>query len=593
MNRCEYFKQLTNVESKENELFNNCEFDKYATEINEFSRGRNRILFTKSFRRLKQKAQMYSNDKGDHFRTRLTHTLEVAQIARNLARHLHLDEDLTEAIAIGHDIGHAPFGHQGERTLNKIMSGSDDLGGKIKKNYDHGGFKHNYNSLRILTVIEKNFRDETSLISNWQILEGILKHTKLKEKININKFVNPEFQQKYLCLEKNFSVTLEGQIVDIADEIAQRQHDLDDCIRDDLSNLKNGDVFNKLIDIIEQIINEYENIIKYDYDGDKDYLENCIELMKKLKEILEKNKGNEKILIKGILEYFILDVLGTSMNTIQNEKNNYKYSLCWNNVCEKISDEFNNDFCDIGLIGNKEICKFVHIDTDEKSSKIMIDKNNKIATLKNSDGRTYYFTTEKDNDKFNIYISVFKKKIIRFSDVARKFNNEIEKLIRDEILVSDQLNKFDEKAKYIIQRLFNAYYENPLQMPNRYQKILKKRIDDNAKIYELILKKDKRILKEIDIIHGNKKIIEDVFSILKLDIKGKLIMPEGFNDSILDDVDELDRINKIKRDKITLQEEKFIKCLLENNYAYLSTICDYIAGMTDDYAKKEYKELYL
>ncbi len=308
----------------------------------------------------------------------------------------------------------------------------------------------------------------------------------------------------------------------------------------------------------------------------------------------DKNKDTEKFFIKSFLEYFILDVLGTSMHTIQNEKNNYKYSLCWKNVCEKISDKLNYDFCDIGLVGNKEICKFISIDTDEKCSKIMIDEENEKATLKNSDGRTYYFKTEKDNDKLNIYISVFNKKIIRFSDVAKKFNDEIEKLIRDEILVSDQLNKYDGKSKHIIRSLFKAYYENPLQMPKKHQKILKNKIENNDKICELILKKNKKTLKEIDIIHGNKNTNKDVFSILKLDIKDKLIIPEGFNDSILDDVEELERIDKIKTlDEIILQKEKFIKCLLENNYAYLSTICDYIAGMTDDYARKEYKELYL
>ena len=140
---------------------------------NEFARDRDRIIYSTAFRRLEHKAQVYSHEKGDHYRTRLTHTLEVTQIARGISRNLGLNEDLTEAIALGHDIGHTPFGHAGEEVLDKIMRGEDDLGGKFKYNIDYGGFKHNFNSLKILDVIERKYENEKGLNLTWQVLEGI------------------------------------------------------------------------------------------------------------------------------------------------------------------------------------------------------------------------------------------------------------------------------------------------------------------------------------------------------------------------------------------------------------------------------------
>ena len=594
MNCCENFKQLPNIIHEE-DIYTKHEFHKYVT-LNEFSKGCNRIIFLRSFRRLVGKAQMYSNDKGDHFRTRLTHTLEVAKIARSLAKYLRLDEDLTEAIALGHDIGHAAFGHQGEKTLNEIMCKSNDLRGKIK--VDHGGFKHNYNSLRILDIIERS-KDKTGLNLSWQIMEGILKHTNLNsDKYNIDKFVNDDLLKKYLCVGQNCSVTLEGQIVAIADEIAQRQHDLDDGMRDDLLNFKVDDVYNELINIINKIILKYKKNLKNGYDGDEVHLNNCINLIEILYKKLEIYKDNNDLdkkndLVKAITEYFVLDVLGTTINTIK--KNNYKYSLYKNNVPENISNNLINDFCDIGLIGNTEICKCIHIFKDEKSSKIMIDETNEKAILKTNDGRKYNFNIKKENGKIDIYISIFNKKIVRCSDVGRDFDKEIEKYIRNEILTSDHLNKFDGKGRYIILCLFKAYHENPFQMPHYMLDRLKKRIDENAKIYKLKLKENNKLLNEIDFKHSKKDETEDLFNILKLKTLDKLITPEGLDEKILDDEELLEKINKTKISEISECgiTNKFIKCLLENNYAYLSTICDYIAGMTDNYAIKEYKKLYL
>lgn len=157
-----------------------------------FQRDVDRIIYSKSFRRLKHKTQVFLQPEGDHYRTRLTHTLEVSRIARTIARALMLNEDLTEAIALGHDLGHTPFGHAGERSLDKLMA-------------DLGGFRHYNQSLRVVDRIEK---DGFGLNLTYEVRDGIVRHTN-----------DP------LCK------TLEGQIVRIADRIAYINHDVDDAVR--------------------------------------------------------------------------------------------------------------------------------------------------------------------------------------------------------------------------------------------------------------------------------------------------------------------------------------------------------------------------
>ena len=156
----------------------------------DFQRDRDRILHCKAFRRLKFKTQVFLSPEGDHYRTRLTHTLEVAQVARTLARSLRLNEDLTEAIALGHDLGHTPFGHIGERTLDELMQ---------------GGFRHNEQSLRVVDVLEQ---EGEGLNLTWEVRDGILCHS-----------------------GKQAPATLEGECVCRADRIAYLNHDLDDALR--------------------------------------------------------------------------------------------------------------------------------------------------------------------------------------------------------------------------------------------------------------------------------------------------------------------------------------------------------------------------
>lgn len=166
----------------------------------DFQRDRDRIIHSKSFRRLKHKTQVFLSPSGDHYRTRLTHTLEVAQIARTVAKALQFNEVLTEAIALGHDLGHTPFGHAGEAVLNEIFP---------------GGFSHHKQSLRVVDVLEKN---GLGLNLTAEVRDGILKHSKRKEEILPG---DPA----------SLPATLEGRVVRVCDVIAYVNHDLDDAIR--------------------------------------------------------------------------------------------------------------------------------------------------------------------------------------------------------------------------------------------------------------------------------------------------------------------------------------------------------------------------
>ena len=168
-----------------------------------YQRDRDRIVHCRAFRRLEYKTQVFVSHEGDHYRTRLTHTMEVASIGRTIARTLRLNEDLTEAICLVHDVGHPPFGQSGEAVLNELMK-------------EHGGFEHNLQSLRVVDVLERKYPDFPGLNLSWEVREGIMKHSTEYDKTSAD---DP-------ALEDNPS--LEGQIVCIADEIAYNSHDIDD-----------------------------------------------------------------------------------------------------------------------------------------------------------------------------------------------------------------------------------------------------------------------------------------------------------------------------------------------------------------------------
>jgi len=175
----------------------------------EFQRDRDRILHCSAFRKLERKTQVFLPLEGDYHRNRLTHTMEVAQIARTMARNLRLNEDLTEAIALAHDLGHPPFGHAGETALQQMMA-------------DEGGFEHNEQGLRVVERFEERFPDRPGLNLTWEAREGIAKHH--------TSFDNPCLQR----FEPQLRPPLEAQTCDVADEIAYAHHDLDDALNFDL-----------------------------------------------------------------------------------------------------------------------------------------------------------------------------------------------------------------------------------------------------------------------------------------------------------------------------------------------------------------------
>lgn len=209
----------------------------------EFQRDRDRILHSRSFRRMMHKTQVFNANRGDHFRNRLTHTLEVSQIARSIGKILDLNDELIEAIALGHDLGHTPFGHIGERILNNLLS-SNILNGIVPINET---FKHNFQSLRVVDKLETRCEKYLGINLTLAVREGILKHTKttLKDGTNIT-YPNANLTNIDLKLP---SFTLEGQVVAIADEVAQCTHDLEDGVRSKIIDFR--DVLSyKLVNIV-------------------------------------------------------------------------------------------------------------------------------------------------------------------------------------------------------------------------------------------------------------------------------------------------------------------------------------------------------
>lgn len=265
----------------------------------DFQRDRDRIIHSKSFRRLKHKTQVFISPTGDHYRTRLTHTLEVSQIARTIARGLCLNEDLTEAIALGHDLGHTPFGHIGERVLNEICP---------------GGFKHNEQSLRVVDVLESG----KGINLTYEVRNGILCHTGSKK-----------------------ADTLEGRVVGFADKIAYINHDIDDAIRggilakEDIPNVyleSLGETHSKRINtLIGATISESDSEIKmkpdiFDLMMDlRKFLFDNVYLNQNSQVTFEEHKA--KNVIEGLYSKFIDDIDLIPYETRITSKTDDKYII--------------------------------------------------------------------------------------------------------------------------------------------------------------------------------------------------------------------------------------------------------------------------
>ena len=267
------FEQLAaNPKFSRGRLYKEFDDDQFRTP---FERDRGRVIHSSSFRKLKHKTQVFIESESDYYRTRLTHSLEVAQITRSLCHLFNLNEDLGETVALAHDLGHPPFGHNGENALNLSMS-------------IHGGFNHNDQTLRVITLIEKRHPDFDGLNLSWESLEGIVKHNgPIFKKIpyhvnNYNSFHNLDLMKQ---------PHLESQVAAISDEVAYNNHDVEDAIRAGLitNNQLNEVVF--FNDIIKEIKDTYkqisENLLTYQILR-KSISKMIMDIYEQTKKILEK-----------------------------------------------------------------------------------------------------------------------------------------------------------------------------------------------------------------------------------------------------------------------------------------------------------------
>ncbi len=233
-----------------------------------FQRDRDRVLHTTAFRRLEYKTQVFINFEGDYFRTRLTHTLEVTQVGRTIARALGANEDLVEAICLAHDLGHSPFGHSGEDALKKLMK-------------DYGGFEHNLHGLRVVDILEKKYPEFSGLNLSWELKESMVKH--------ISPYNNSHTTKEYNDTKQPL---LEAQIVDKADSIAYDNHDLDD-------SLKAGIITDSDLQSVE-LWQETQKMVKQKYT----MLEHTILIAQT---------------IKTLIDVEVTDLIETTMSRIQKE----------------------------------------------------------------------------------------------------------------------------------------------------------------------------------------------------------------------------------------------------------------------------------
>lgn len=436
----------------------------------QFQRDRERITHAKATRRLVDKAQIFTSSKGDHFRTRMTHTLEVSQIARGISNNLKLNNELVEAIALAHDIGHTPFGHQGERTLDNILKNKIQIINECDL-LKMGGFKHTFQGVRVLSYLEEKYLEFDGLDMSYQVLEGVLKHTNLKlgkcedcktcnskcKCFNIDEFlVNGD--KNYLFLEYEFPTTLEGQIVYIADEIAQRGHDLDDALA------SNHITNNELINICS--IKKMEEISI---------------ILKKIEDVEQTLKANNREFV---------------------DENDIKRSRIVSNI----------------------ITFFINDVTENSAKKIEDYKKRKIKTFEK--------------------LKRVDEKIIDFSTNGKFILEYLEKVINKKVINSFDVSRFDGKSAKIIEKLFKAYYDNIMILPDSTLK----------KIYLDIRKKSENV---IDFRNGDTDLVRE-------------------------------EIEKICMEAPKDQEEEYLlkrKIVARN-------IADHIAGMTDNYAMKEYKRLF-
>lgn len=460
-----------------------------------FQRDRDRILYSKEFRRLSGKTQVFIAGFDDHMRTRLTHTLEVAQIADTIARALGLNEVLTEAIAYGHDVGHTPFGHVGERTLNAIMNGCRDIYGYNKNlSQEQKGFKHNWQGIRVVTELEQIDENHKGLNLTSYTLWGILNHSSLNAKTckdyrrieedNKCKMTNRD-KLCHVSGELSFSFyknegellndlqdwTFEAGIVAAADEIAQRHHDIEDALYAGIIK-------------IDEICGEFENA--FDFFVDK-------QIKSEIEKIIENKESKFKI---PMLSKFIVNFYTT----------NYIKQL--ESKMSRIVEKF-------GLTTNE----------DFSSLKVVIHD----FLLEEYEGENIIKVLQFDSHFENVNEN--------FSSCDRRFQGYLTGII----LKSELAQSMDGKSDFIIRQLFKAYLSNPQQLPD----------NTIVKAYERIWESE-----EID--------SNDWLNPKEI----KPYMARNYVEDIL----------KVENNSV--------------NTIVLRTVCDFIAGMTDQFAMDQYDRLY-
>ena len=244
-----------------------------------YQRDRDRVIHSTAFRRLKHKTQVFVNTTGDHYRTRITHSLEVAQIARTLAKYFNLNEDLCETLSLSHDLGHTPFGHAGEDELNECMS-------------PYGGFDHNIQTLRIVSILENKYYNFKGLNLSLETIDGLIKHNgPIKDMTILNNMLGNNFFKNKI--DYNSNPTLEAQLASISDDIAYNSHDLEDGLRAKLFKLDDL----KNIPILSKIIKKHRIFIK--------------------------KKGTDLVLrqiIRDIINEMVKDIISNTTKNIKEEK---------------------------------------------------------------------------------------------------------------------------------------------------------------------------------------------------------------------------------------------------------------------------------
>ena len=276
-----------------------------------YQRDRDRVIHSTAFRRLKHKTQVFVNTTGDHYRTRITHSLEVAQIARTLARYFNLNEDLCETLSLAHDLGHTPFGHAGEDALNKCMK-------------SYGGFDHNIQTVRIVTLLENKYYNFKGLNLSLETIDGLVKHNgRVINQDKFNRILGKNFFRNKIDFLK--SPSLEAQIASISDDIAYNSHDLEDGLRAKLYKIEDL----KHIPILSKIIIKHKKFIKL--KGSEMVLRQIIReiINEMVKDIIKNTKKNiKKEKIKSITDiYRSKKLLVSFSNKMQQFDNSIKSFL--------------------------------------------------------------------------------------------------------------------------------------------------------------------------------------------------------------------------------------------------------------------------